>query len=144
MSADGSNTVYTEFFDCRCRSRRTNQKCSSLERIDARIVQRFGCWTNAFDVDSIDLMDFGDQQLDKRVVRKFDHELIDCATGATLQDVDASHVSTNCADPARQGTQRSGTIRHPHSKDVGLSHVHTLGIASERHVSMARHERELT
>jgi hypothetical protein len=144
LRADGSNTVNTEFFKCRRRGWRTNQECSSLERIDARIVERFGCWTNAFDVDSIDLMDLSDQQLNKRVVRKFDHELIDCPTSATLQNVDASHVSANRADPARQGTQCARTIRHPHSKDVGLGHGHTLGIASERHVSMARHERELS
>jgi hypothetical protein len=143
MGANGSNTVNTEFFNCRRWCRRTNQKCSGLERIDARIVQRFGCGPNTFDVDPIDLMDLSDQQLNKRVVRQFDDELIDCATSTTLENVDASHVSTNRADSARQGTQGAGTIRHPHSKDVGLSHGNTLEIASERHVSMARHEREL-
>jgi hypothetical protein len=60
VGSDSPNTVNTEFFDC-CRwCRRTNQKCSGLERIDARIVQCFGSGTNTFDVDSIDLMDLSD------------------------------------------------------------------------------------
>ena len=101
MSADGSNTVNTEFFNCRRWCRRTNQECSGLKCIDARIVQCFGCRTNALNIDTIDLMDLSDQQLNNRVVRKFDHKLIDCATSATLQNADASYVSTNRADSAR-------------------------------------------
>jgi hypothetical protein len=60
VGSDSSNTVNTEFFNCGRWGRRTNQERSGFERIDARIVQRFGSGTNTFDVDSIDLMDLSD------------------------------------------------------------------------------------
>jgi hypothetical protein len=102
MSPNGSNTVNTQFVDCCRRGRRTNQVRCGFKRIDARIVEGFGRRTNAFDINSVNLMDLSDQQVNQRVVRKFDTELIDWTSGAALENVDTSHIAANRADSTRQ------------------------------------------
>jgi hypothetical protein len=102
MSPNSSNTVNTQFVDCCRRGGRTNQERRCFKRINARIVQGFGRRTNAFDINSVNLVDLSDQQVNQSVVRKFDHELIDCTSGPTLKNVDTSHIATNRADSTRQ------------------------------------------
>ncbi len=74
----------------------------------------------------------------RSIAGKLDDELVDGPAGATLEDVDAHHVAADRAHPAGHLAQRAGTIRQPHSQDVGQGHATTLRIADERHVSGTR------
>ncbi len=55
-------------------------------------------------------------------VGQLDHQLVDGPAGAALEDVDADDVAADGADPAGHLAERSGTVGHPHSEDVGHRH----------------------
>ena len=75
-------------------------------------------------VDPDDLVDLVDQEVDERraVVRELDDQLVDGSAGAALEDVDAGEVATHRTDSAGQGTEGTGTVRHPDPEDVGGLH----------------------
>ena len=62
-----------------------------------------------------------------RAVGQVDHQLVDGATGAPLEDVDADDLAPHRPDPAGDLPQRTGAVGQPHADDVGLHGRGTYG-----------------
>jgi len=91
--------------------------------------------SDALNIDTINLMDLCDQQFNQGFIGKFNDEFVDGTTGTAFEDVDTSHVTTNCANTTGKRAERAGAVRHPHSKDKGLSHDANLQNEDEHRVS---------
>ena len=81
-----------------------------LERVESRIVQAVRDAAHLFDGHAVDLADLVDEQIDERVVRQFDHELVDRLAAVALEDVDADDVAAHRADATGDLAERTGTI----------------------------------
>ena len=98
-----------------------------LERVEPGVVEGVGRRADLLDVDAVDLLDLGDEQLDQsRAVGQLDHQLVDGPAGAPLEDVDADDVAPHRADAAGHLPERAGSVRQPHADDVGLHGERTL------------------
>ena len=72
-------------------------------------MERVGHRAHVLDVDAVDLLHLGDEQLDQAVVGQLDHELVDGPTAAPLEDVDADDVAPTA--PMRLATAPSAPGR---------------------------------
>ena len=71
---------------------------------------------------AVDRAHLGDQQIDEVGVGESDDQLVDDPAAARFEDLDPEHVAAHRADPARDLTQRAGTVGQPDAQDDG---VHT-------------------
>lgn len=109
-----------QFDDSVIGSGRTNEHCGSFKGVKPRIPKCDLGESDALDVHTIHLMNLGHQQVDERLVitGEFNHELIDDPPRTSFENVDTGNIAADCADPTRQRTECSGSIRHPDPKDV--------------------------
>ena len=78
--------------------------------------------TNVFDVDAVDFLYLGDQEVDQLGARELDDELVDGPVGPSLEDVDPDDVAPDGTDPTGEGAQCTRPVRHPDPNDVGRRH----------------------
>ena len=69
---------------------------------------------------TVDLCDLGDEQVERGAVGQLDHEVVDRAAAAALEDLDADDLAPHRADPAGDGTERTRPVGQPHAHRVGL------------------------
>ena len=104
-----------------------DEEGGGVEGVEAGVPQGGGDGTHVFDVDTVDLGDLLDQQVEEVLRRQLDDQLVDGAARAALEDVDSDHVATHGADAAGHRAQGAGPVREPHADDVGEHGWHGRG-----------------
>ena len=119
---DGAHGMGAELCDRFFGGGSTDEDRCGLERVDPRVVQRFSRGADALDIDAIDLMDLGDEQIEVRTLGHLDDEFIDGSTRTSFEDVNPGDIPTDGTDPTGEGAEGTGSIRHPDPEDVGGGH----------------------
>jgi hypothetical protein len=94
-----------------------NERSGCLEAVEASVVRGARRRPHVLDVDAVDLADLCDEERHQIVARQFHNELVDGATSAAFENVDANQVAADRTDPAGDGAEGAGTIGHPDPHD---------------------------
>src|SRR5205807_6420192 len=89
-----------------------------LEGIEARVGQRPVGRAHLFDVDTVDLAHLAYEQGHQAFLGELDGQLVDSASAAPLQDVDAHEVAAHRTDAAGHGAEGARPVGQPDPQDV--------------------------
>ena len=121
--------IPAQHFEQRLDVGRLDQPRSGLERVEPSDSRGIADRADVLDVDPVDLCDLVDEQIDQPRLGEGDDQLVDRASGAALEDLDADDVASHRTDPARDLAERAGTIGQPDAHRVVLHHHRTLRIS---------------
>ena len=97
-----------------------HQHLGRLERVEPGIENVLGRGAHVLHVDPVHLGDLSHEHGDEVRVGEVDDELVDDATRAALENVDADDVAAHGADAAGYRPQGARTVGQPQSYDEGL------------------------
>ena len=103
-------------------------------RIDAVTLDR----PHVLDGHTVDRAHLGDQEIDEAGVGEPDDQLVDDPSATRFEDLDAEHVAAHRTDPARDLTQRAGTVGQPDAQDDGVHHAEATGALCREREPLAR------
>ena len=93
------------------------QPQADLQRVEADVSRGLE-FTDALDLDPVDLVHLSDQQLQELGVGHLHHDLVHRPAAASLQDLDADKVAADRADPGCHGAKCTGAVLQPDSHQV--------------------------
>jgi hypothetical protein len=105
-----------------------------LQGIEPRVADRSGHLAYVLDVDTVNLVDLVDHEVEQVSLRQFDDKLVYGPPSPPFENVDADQVSSDCADPARDGTEGPRPVWDPDTHEEGC-HALTLREKHEHDVS---------